>query len=488
MWRSALEPDEATLRAWIQDVAEVALRQLRGLETRAATGIMGRAAQELAARLSEPIAEQPHPGGLPHLLSVVERAADAALVTPGPGYLAYVPGGGLVSAGLADWLAAWLNRYLGLSAASPALARLEADALRFLAGEFGWGAGARGVFTTGGSTANLCAVVTARHHVLGDTGDYRRALVYVSHQVHHSVAKSVRLAGVPARNVVSLPTDTRLRLQPRALRARLDADRAEGAQPFLVVSSAGSINTGAVDPFDEIGDIAASAGLWHHVDGAYGGAFVLCAEGRERLAGISRADSITFDPHKGMFFPYGTGCLLVREGEHLRRAHSLSAEYLRDFEADAAGDHVPSPSDYGLELSRESRGLRVWLSLMLFGAQAFRDALTEKLELAEHFCERLAERIEQGLAAEIVQRPQLTTVAFRLRRRPSETLDAYNARNAAWLSAINARGRVFLSSTRLPGPDGMLLTLRVCILSLRTHQERVDACLEDLELTSREVA
>jgi aromatic-L-amino-acid decarboxylase len=260
--------------------------------------------------------------------------------------------------------------------------------------------------------------------------------------------------------------------------------------PLAVVSAAGTTNSGAIDPLADIAELCRREGVWHHVDAAYGGAFVLCDEGRRRLAGIEAADSITFDPHKGMFLPYGTGCLLVRDGERLRAAHHMHAPYLQDFDAlDRAGE-PPSPTEYGPELSRDFRGLRLWLPLVLHGAGAFRRALTEKLELAQ--------RLHDGLAAidpplEIVDPPQLSVVTWRTPRRAGETVARWNARNAAMLARVNARGRVHLSSTVLPspgdpGPDGAAgeaaFTQRACVLSFRTHARHVDACIEDVRFES----
>jgi aromatic-L-amino-acid decarboxylase len=250
-----------------------------------------------------------------------------------------------------------------------------------------------------------------------------------------------------------------------------------------VVAAAGTTNTGAVDPLPEIAAICEREGLWLHVDGAYGGAFVLCAEGRRRLLGIERADSIVFDPHKGMFLPYGTGCLLVRDRAALRAAHAESASYLQDLAHDP--DLPESPADLGPELSRDFRGLRVWLPLMLHGAARFREALQEKLDLARQFHDGLVRLRDEGVEIEIGDEPQLSVVPFRLVRRPGEGLPSWNRRNAAFNEAINARNRVFLSSTLLPGTGGEVFTLRVCVLSFRTHAMRIAQALEDVAAAAR---
>jgi aromatic-L-amino-acid decarboxylase len=262
-----------------------------------------------------------------------------------------------------------------------------------------------------------------------------------------------------------------------ALGAAIERDRRGGLRPFLVVSAAGTTNTGAVDPLEAIADECGRAGLWHHVDGAYGAFFHLVEPLRPLLAGLPRADSLTLDPHKGLFLPYGTGCLLVRDGQRLRAAHAGDAAYLQDL---AGGALSWSPAELGPELSRDFRGLRLWLPLMLHGAGAFRDALAEKLALAEHFASGLDRLIASGAPLEVVARPQLSLVAFRARRAPHEPLDLWNQRNAGYLAAINDRGRVHLSSTLLPVADGAAFTLRVCVLSFRTHQRHIDRCLEDV--------
>jgi aromatic-L-amino-acid decarboxylase len=475
---AALEPDRRTREAWLRALANFLQDHIDALPDASAAGIQGEAARAILRETRVPIGEEPLPGGLEQAVALLGRAALAAYNTPGPGYLAYIPGGGLYASALADLAAGVLNRYTGIAAPAPALVALETEVLHWLAREFGYGARARGLFTTGGSLANWTAVVAARHAAFGDSGDFRKATAYTSSQAHHSVAKALRLAGIPPENLRAIAVDARYRFDPDDLERHIREDRARGLRPFLVVAAAGTTNTGAVDPLDEVASLCAEQRIWMHVDGAYGGAFVLCDEGRKRLAGIERADSIAFDPHKGMFLPYGTGCLLVREGETLRAAHAESAAYLQDIARDP--DLPESPADLGPELSRDFRGLRVWLPLMLHGAGAFREALAEKLELAREFHRGLLRLREEGLPLQVVDEPQLSVVPFRLERQRGESLAAWNRRNAALNEVINKKGRVFLSSTLLPGEDGDVFTLRVCVLSFRTHARRMAQALDDV--------
>jgi aromatic-L-amino-acid decarboxylase len=242
-------------------------------------------------------------------------------------------------------------------------------------------------------------------------------------------------------------------------------DHRIGRKPFMVVASAGTTNTGTVDPLEEIAELAELENLWLHVDGAYGGAFQMTSRGRDLFRGIEKANSVTFDPHKGMFLPYGTGALIVRDGAALRLAHQSQADYLQDLAPDS---ELPNYSDYSPELSREFRGLRVWLPLQLHGVSAFREALDEKLDLARHIHESLSEI--PGL--EVPSEPDLSIVAFRSSGTTTDVdPDEINRR---LLDRINASGRVFLSSTVLDGR----FTLRAAVLSHRTHRERIDEAIE----------
>jgi aromatic-L-amino-acid decarboxylase len=294
--------------------------------------------------------------------------------------------------------------------------------------------------------------------------------LYVSEHAHASVMKAAMLAGFPTRNVRIVATDPSLRMEVDALRRQIVEDRGAGLRPFAVVASAGTTNTGAIDPLDDLAGVAADEGLWMHVDAAYGGFFQLTARGRERFRGIERADSITLDPHKGMFLPYGTGALVVRNGRALREAHFVGAAYLQDLAPDA---DIPNFAEYSAELSRDFRGLRAWFPLWLHGVSAFREALDEKLDLTE----ALYDGLKSDALLELPWAPDLTVVPFRLR-------DRDDVANRRLLEAINATKRVFLSSTVIDGR----FTIRACILSHRTHRDRIDECIEIVRRAAASVA
>jgi aromatic-L-amino-acid decarboxylase len=392
---------------------------------------------------------------------------------PGPGYLAFIPGGGLYTAALADFIAGTTNRYTGVWQAAPALVQLEANALDWLRDWMEFPAEARGLFTSGGSMATFNAIVCARERYLG--AEIRRGVLYTSDQAHHSVVKSAKLAGVMTDRVRPIASDDRFRMRLDLLNDAIAADRRAGLTPFAVVSSAGTTNTGAVDPLDAIADLCAREDLWHHIDGAYGAFFYLSEELRETLRGLPRADSLTLDPHKGMFLPYGTGALLVRDGAALRAAHEATADYLPAMPHPA---DFYDPSQHGPELSRGYPGLRVWLSVKLFGAAAFRDAIVEKRVLTLEAHRRVAALPGIVMDAD----PELSLFAFHLTW-PGASIAEEDAATRALMEKTTARGRVMLTGCTAHGRA----LGRVCVLSFRTHQPQIDALVEDMAAAIEEI-
>jgi aromatic-L-amino-acid decarboxylase len=460
-----LDPAPADMRAMGEAALEYLIGFIGGLDDAPAESTEGAidVARELRAAPPE------HGGDFGPLFDEAQRAIAHTFEYAGPGYLAYIPGGGLYTAALADFLAQGVNRYVGLWQPSPAVVQIEENVTRWLCDVFDYPAESQGLLLSGGSMANLSAMVTARHVKLGE--DFLDGTYYVSEQAHASVTKAATIAGFSKRNLRVVPTDTELRMDPEALRRLVREDRAAGKRPFLVAPSAGTTNTGAIDPLDAIADVARDEELWMHVDGAYGGFFQLTDRGRAAFHGIERSDSVTLDPHKGMFLPYGTGGLVVRDGEALRDAHYEGAAYLQDLPPTG---ELPNYSEYSAELSRDWRGLRVWFPLRLHGVAAFREALDEKLDLAQV----VAEALEIDPNIEVCWRPQLSTVAFRLAG------DADDDLQAEFLRRINASKRVFLSSTRIHGR----YVLRICIVSHRTHRDRIDECLEIVAKAAAELA
>ncbi len=405
--------------------------------------------------------------------TIFERAVPGSFNTAGPGYLAYIPGGGVPFTALASLIADVVNRYVGVWVAAPGLVQIESNVIRWFCRIVGYPEDSGGYLSSGGSLANFSAMVTARVARLPE--NFLDGTLYASDQIHHSVQKAALLAGFPARNIRSIPSDDRFRIRIDELESTIAADREEGLTPFMVIGSAGTTNSGAVDDFPGLADVSRRENLWFHIDAAYGGFFMMTERGRRAMAGLELSDSVTLDPHKGLFLPYGTGCLLTRHVEALRNAHSVQAAYMPQLQDDHDRHDFCEVSP---ELSRGFRGLRAWLPLKLCGLEAFRSTLDEKLDLID----RATEQLRSIPQVEIVAEPQLSVVAFRLRAAGLDR-DALNGLNRSFLEAINARRRVFLTGTVLQD----LLTLRICVLSFRTHSDRIDAGLEDIRSAAEEV-
>jgi aromatic-L-amino-acid decarboxylase len=402
--------------------------------------------------------------------SFMNKIIPISINTPHPAYLGYIPGGGLYPSAIADFLGAATNRFTGAWFAAPAAARLEANVLEWFAQWMGYPESSRGILTSGGSLANFSGVVAARKRLLGD--DISRGILYASNQTHHSVMKVAFLAGIPESNIRLLDVDKNFRAIPDQFETAIKKDLKKGMKPFFLVGNAGTTNTGTVDPLPELSDIAAKYGLWYHIDAAYGGFFNLCKEGKKILSGLERSDSIVLDPHKGLFVPYGSGSLLVKEGALLRRAHILTAEYLQDH---TTPEGEFDASEYSPELSRSYRGLRVWLPLKLFGVKAFRENLAEKLHLTKWMYQRFLE----GPGFECVAVPDLSVIAFRYRPKKGN-VDTFNRK---LLEKIVKSKKLFLSSTILNGE----FVIRVCILSFRTHQPEVEEAFEIIKNSAKKL-
>jgi len=456
------------MRAMAEEALRAVVDHIAALPGMPRSGLEGGAS--LAASLREPPPEAGTEFG-PLLDLLMTKVFPASLNSAHPTYVAYIPGGGLFPAAVADFIGAATNRYTGAWFAAPAAVRLETNVLEWFARWMGYPETARGILTSGGSLANFSAVVAARKHLLGD--DLSRGVLYASDQTHYCVMKVASLAGVPERNMRLLDTDEHFRARPDLFEAAIQADLRLGLRPFLLVGNAGTTNTGAVDPLGDLAEVAHKHGLWYHLDAAYGGFFHLCDEGRRKLAGLELSDSIVLDPHKGLFLPYGSGSLLVKDGELLRRAHRMSAEYLQDVETP---EGEVSPMDYSPELSRAYRGLRVWLPLKLYGVRAFRENLEEKLRLARWLYERFLR--EPGF--ECLGEPDLSVVAYRFLPKSGDA----NEFNRRLVRAINSSRKLFISSTTVRG----MFVLRACVLSFRTHQAEMEEIFETIASEARRLS
>ncbi|NQW03986.1 MAG: aminotransferase class V-fold PLP-dependent enzyme [Acidobacteria bacterium] len=411
-----------------------------------------------------PIGDTPVP--IAELLALIKTNVDTPGINPASGgHLGYIPGGGITQSAVADYLAAITNRYAGVFFASPGAVRMENMLLDWMAGMVGYPAGTVGNLTSGGSIANLIGIVTARDARGVTARDIPRAVVYATTHAHHSLDKALRIAGLRECPLRHVPMDARYRMDADALHAMVAADQKAGLRPWLVIASAGTTDVGAIDPLSAIADVAQRHGLWFHCDGAYGAFFALLPDIRARLSGMERSDSIIMDPHKGLFLPYGSGAVLIKDKQAMVDAHYYVANYMQD--TLHARDEA-SPADLSPELTKHFRGLRLWLPLKLLGVAPFRAALEEKLLLAQYF----HDAIQQIPGFEVGPTPDLSVVTFRY----VPTRGDADAFNAQLVQAIHNDGRVFLSSSQIDGR----FTIRLAVLAFRTHLAQVDLTLDML--------
>lgn len=408
------------------------------------------------------------PTSLNNILEFMKTNVDCPGINPASGgHLGYIPGGGLVHSAFGDFLADITNRYSGVFFANPGAVRMENMLIRWMAKIVGYPADAVGNLTSGGSIANLIAIVAARDAFQLKGKDLDKTVIYLSEQVHHCVNKAIRIAGLQECVIRKIPLDKKYRMQADALATAIQQDKRKGLRPWLVIASAGTTDTGAVDPLNKIADIAHGNDLWYHIDGAYGGFFVLCEEGKKILSGIERSDSLVMDPHKGLFLPYGSGAVLVKNKQAILTSHYYLANYMQDTLTVAQNEL--SPADLSPELTKHFRGPRMWLPLKLLGVAPFRAALEEKLWLARYFYEKIREI--DGF--EVGPHPDLSVVTYRYIPRNGDA----NEFNRKLIREIHQDGRIFVSSTILNGK----FTLRLAVLVFRSHLDIIDLTLKVLQ-------
>jgi glutamate/tyrosine decarboxylase-like PLP-dependent enzyme len=464
--RSPLDLDYDTMRRLGHRVADLVAEHLSTLRAQPVLTTLDRRAAEAL------VAGPPPEHGTdfePILDELRERVFAYHAREPHPGFIAYVPSCPTFPASLGDWIATSYNFFAGVWSVAAGPNALELVVLDWFRAWLGLPAGSGGLLTSGGSTATMMAVVAARHEAVGDDAlRLARLVIYTSDQAHSSVQRAAWIAGIPRSNVRSLPSDDDFRLSATLVADAIARDRAAGLLPLMVAASAGTTNTGAVDPLHELADLCQRERLWLHVDAAYAGFSMITERGRQALDGLGRADSVTVDAHKWLFVPFECGGLLAREPRRLKAAFQISPEYLKDVEA--SGEQV-NFADYGEQLTRYSRALKVWMSVRYFGMAAIRGAIDRAMDLAE-----LAEQlVRESPTLEVLSPARFGILCFRATRdgaSPAQ-LDALNERINA---AVNAGGQWFISSTRLHGA----FSLRICILGFRTTEEDVRGLVNEV--------
>ncbi|PTL80565.1 aminotransferase class V-fold PLP-dependent enzyme [Vitiosangium sp. GDMCC 1.1324] len=463
-----LELSPSDFRRLADRLTTLAERWLSELDTRAiAPSTTGAATEALFA------------DGLPE-----EGLKDAALDVLGPlmagaragnaRFLGYVLGSGEPVGALGDYFASVLNQNVTAWRSGPTMVSLERAVVRGLAAAVGC-EGFTGSLTGGGSSANLMGLAMAREaKAPANEEGSPSGVVYASTEVHMSIPKALALLGLGRRNLRLIPTDAEWRMRPEALERAISEDVAAGRRPLAVVASAGTVNTGAVDPLKDVAAIARRHGLWMHVDGAYGALAALAVP--ERFEGLALADSLSLDAHKWLYQPVDCGVLLVRDASAARRAFSFSGDYVRTMTSDAVEGFAFF--DESVELSRRARALKPWLSVRYHGLRAFREAIRKDLANAQ----RLAELVRAEPKLELLAPVPLSAVCFRyVAGLAEQERDAFNTK---LLARLNARGRVYLSNATLSGR----FALRACFVNHRTTAEDVQTVVAEVLATAAELA
>ena len=459
--RLPLSPDE--FRALADRVVQLAAGLLAELpQARAFPETSG---AEVSAAFDAPL---PEDGLGPRALDALARVI-ALSRPPGPRFFGYVLGSGEPVAALADLLASVLNQNVTAWRSAPAAVTIERVVVRWLAEAIGC-PGFVGSLTGGGSSANLMALAMAREAraPANARGVVPGGVLYASSEVHMSIPRAAALLGVGHEAVRGLPVDEAFRMDVAALERAVEEDVAAGRRPIAVVATAGTVNTGAIDPLVAIGAVARRHGLWMHVDGAYGALAALAIP--EAFEGLQLADSISLDAHKWLYQPLDCGCLLYRDARAAQAAFSHTGDYTRSLLQDPVERFAFF--EESLELSRRFRALKPWLSLRYHGVRAYRDSVRTDLTLAG----RLAEAIDSRPELERLAPVSLSAVCFRHRgdgQRSDSELDAWNQE---LLLRVVRRGRVYLSNATLRGR----FALRACLVNHRSTEADIDAIVPEL--------
>lgn len=392
-----------------------------------------------------------------------------------PRFYGFIPSPASPLSLVGEMLTSGFNAHAGSWMQSSGPAAIEQGLTAWLAERAGLPPSAGGLFVSGGSMANLTGLMLARDRVL-PPGERQRGVAYVSTQTHSSVAKGLGVLGLLPDQIRKVAVDADRRLDVAALAAAVAADRAAGKLPFVVIASCGTTNTGSIDDLHAIADLAGRERLWLHVDGAYGASVALSGSHRSLIDGLGRADSLSWDAHKWLFQTYGCGMVLVRDRMHLLESFATSAEYLQDA---AAGDDTPNFWDYGVELTRPARAMKLWFTLQVMGERAVGEAIDHGFHLAAALEEALRARPHWR----IVSPAQLGIVTFRYEppEQDADALDALNTAIARRMIDDNAGAPL---TTRLDDA----VVLRACTISPAATANDIRAMVADLDARAVEMA
>ncbi|WP_339660264.1 aspartate aminotransferase family protein [uncultured Polaribacter sp.] len=407
---------------------------------------------------------------------VMDNVIPNSNISSHPKAFSFVPGPSNFISAMADSLATGFNIFSGGWFVSPSAAELEIVTLNWLLKMFNFPVTkGGGIFTSGGSMANLTALVTARRIKCGD--DFSDAIIYLSDQAHSSNIKAIRVLGFKKEQIKIIPTDLEFKFSINKLKNEIAKDKLQGKKPFCIIASAGTTNTGTVDPLDALADICEKENLWFHIDGAYGGAAILSKKGSKILQGIERADSLTVDPHKWFFQPYEIGCLLVKDASWLSNTFSEKPEYLRDIEGNESEINF---YDYGIQLTRRFRALKFYMSIKTFGLETFKEAISYNIDLAE----KTDDILRKSENWEIVSPATLAIINFRYNplklNLSDEKLDKLNQEISA---RVVASKEALLVTTILQNQ----IVIRMCLINPKTTLDHIKETLDQCDQFANEV-
>ena len=458
-------------------VVDLLVEHLAGLPDRSVSG--GGSREELESLFREPPPAGPSDPAA--VLARLERDLLPRFVTVNhPRFFGFVPIPSNFVGAMADALVAGLTPFLGTWYAGSGPAEIELVTLDWLRQMCGLPEEAGGLFVSGGSMANLTALGTARHVRLESRGlRIDDGAVYFSDQTHSSVERALRVLGIRPDRMRKIASDDAFRLPLDALRTALAADRAAGLVPFCVVANAGTTNTGAVDPLPELADLCREEDLWLHADGAYGAAAAVCERGRSAVAGIERVDSLSLDPHKWLFQPIECACTLVRDRRLLEATYAIHPEYLQDVHRDQEAVNF---ADYGIQLTRGFRALKLWMTIQVFGMDGLAAAVTRGFELAE----RAEAILREESAWRILTPAQMAIVSFRWETpgTPGITEEELDRIQLGIVEGLKAGGLAIATSTQLRGRTA----LRLCTINPRTTDDDLRRTIAEMARLGRELS
>ena len=400
----------------------------------------------------------------------------SGLESGSPYNFAYVPGGGILHSAIADLISTAVNRYVSVWSSCPGFAQIETTVLKWLSAMMNYPDSSKGILTSGSSLASFSALLCAREKYFGSKNmDLQQGTAYASDVSHYSISKNFRMAGFNPDNFRMIRSDARYKIRTDALQEKIIEDKRAGKKPFLIIATAGATKTGTVDDIEVLGQIAREENLWLHIDAAYGGFFILTDEGKRLLKGISQADSISLDPHKSLFIPYGSGALLVKEGRLLFDAHYDGGDRYSSLTNDS---EFIDYCEHSPELSREMRSLRIWLPLKLLGIYPFQEQLQDKLKCIRY----LTKEIRKVDGIEIVSEPCLSIMTFRYYDKDLSE-DELGAINVRFLNIINGRNKIHIIGVRLREK----YVLRFCVLSFRSSMKHVKIAADEVRESFKEL-